>query len=82
MVKINKVCTRVGDNGRTVLGDGARLPKFHTRVSAVDTVDEANASIGLARLHVSAETKPLLQRIQGRGSVARTLCLPKPLTGH
>ncbi|HJU17531.1 MAG TPA: ATP:cob(I)alamin adenosyltransferase [Stellaceae bacterium] len=51
--KINRVYTRTGDDGRTVLGDGARLPKFHIRVAATGSVDEANAVIGGAARHVS-----------------------------
>ena len=53
MVKINRVTTRTGDDGRTALGDGARLPKFHIRVAANGSIDEANSFIGLARLDVS-----------------------------
>jgi hypothetical protein len=46
MVKINRVYTRTGADGRTVLRDGARLPKFHIRVAVTGSVDEANAFIG------------------------------------
>ena len=51
MVKLNRIYTRTGDNGTTGLGDGSRVPKDDLRVEAFGTVDEANAAIGLARLH-------------------------------
>ena len=51
MVRLTKIYTRGGDRGQTSLGDGARVPKHDLRVAAYGTVDEANAVIGLARLH-------------------------------
>jgi cob(I)alamin adenosyltransferase len=44
MVKINWVYTRTGDDGRTVLSDGARLPKFHIRVAAYGSVEKSTPS--------------------------------------
>ena len=55
MVKLNRIYTRTGDNGTTGLTSGPRRPKFDLRVDAYGTVDETNACIGLARLHVVAE---------------------------
>ena len=52
MVTLNKIYTRTGDNGTTALGTGERRPKYDLRVSAYGTVDETNACIGVARLHV------------------------------
>jgi cob(I)alamin adenosyltransferase len=78
MVKINRVYTRTGDDGRTVLGDGARLPKFHIRVAAYGSVDESNAFIGLASLHVSEEIKTILLRIQNDlFNIGADLCRPE-----
>ena len=51
MVVLSKIYTRTGDAGETALGNGARVPKFDLRVSAYGTVDEVNATVGLARLH-------------------------------
>ena len=49
MVVLNKIYTRTGDDGTTALGTGERLPKFALRIEAYGTVDELNATIGLAR---------------------------------
>ena len=51
MVVLNKIYTKTGDDGTTGLGTGERRLKYDLRVAAYGTVDEANAAIGLARLH-------------------------------
>lgn len=48
MVKLNRIYTRTGDDGSTGLGTGGRVSKDDPRVEAYGTVDEANASIGIA----------------------------------
>lgn len=50
MVKLTKIYTRAGDDGRTGLGTGERVEKDDPRVEAYGTVDEANAFVGLAAL--------------------------------
>ncbi|MFD8493422.1 cob(I)yrinic acid a,c-diamide adenosyltransferase [Amycolatopsis sp. NPDC059657] len=47
-VRINRVYTKVGDNGTTALGDGSRVPKTSVRLAAYADVDETNSVIGLA----------------------------------
>ena len=67
MVKLNKIYTRTGDDGTTGLGTGERRLKSDLRVDAYGTVDEANACIGLARLHTAAShpaIDAMLSRIQ------------------
>jgi len=67
MVKLNKIYTRTGDDGTTGLGNGARRPKSDIRIEAFGTVDEANACVGLARLHTQTDHPALdamLARIQ------------------
>jgi cob(I)alamin adenosyltransferase len=49
MVRLTRIYTKGGDKGETSLGDGARVAKHDPRVAAYGTVDEANATIGLAR---------------------------------
>ena len=65
MVRLTRIYTRGGDAGETSLGDGARVPKYDPRVAAFGTVDEANAAIGVARLHTSGEAAE--ERGQDRG---------------
>lgn len=43
-----KIYTRTGDQGSTALYAGPRVQKNHQRVEAYGTIDEANASLGLA----------------------------------
>jgi cob(I)alamin adenosyltransferase len=64
MVKLDRIYTRGGDRGETSLTDGSRVPKDDARVAAYGTVDEANAAIGLARLHAPAYADAMLARIQ------------------
>ena len=64
MVKLTRIYTRGGDRGETSLGDGTRVVKHDLRVAAFGTVDEANAVIGLARLHTESVADAMLARIQ------------------
>ncbi len=64
MVRLTRIYTRGGDGGETSLGDGSRVAKQALRVEAYGTVDEANAAIGLARLHTAGEADAMLARIQ------------------
>ncbi|MFN3937122.1 MAG: cob(I)yrinic acid a,c-diamide adenosyltransferase [Gemmobacter sp.] len=63
MVVLSKIYTRTGDAGETALGDGSRVAKHSLRVAAYGTVDEVNATIGLARLHAAGELDAALARI-------------------
>jgi cob(I)alamin adenosyltransferase len=77
MVVLNKIYTRTGDAGETALGNGARVAKHSARVSAYGTVDEVNATLGLARLHATGETDTALARIQNDlFDLGADLCLP------
>jgi len=67
VVKLNKIYTRTGDDGTTGLGTGERRLKSDLRVDAYGTVDEANACIGMARVHTAANhpaIDAMLSRIQ------------------
>ena len=64
MVVLSKIYTRTGDAGETALGNGARVAKHSARVSAYGTVDELNATVGLARLHAEGEIDAQLATIQ------------------
>ncbi len=64
MVILNKIYTRTGDKGETALGNGVRVAKDSTRVDAYGTVDEVNATVGMARIHASNDMDLALARIQ------------------
>jgi cob(I)alamin adenosyltransferase len=78
MVRLTRIYTRGGDAGQTSLGDGARVPKYDPRVSAFGTVDEANAAIGVARLHTTGDADAMLGRIQNDlFDLGADLCTPE-----
>jgi len=78
MVTLNRIYTKTGDKGETALGDGTRLSKSGLRFHAFGTVDEANAAIGLARLHTSGEVDAMLARIQNDlFDLGADLCVPE-----
>jgi cob(I)alamin adenosyltransferase len=54
MVVLNRIYTRAGDAGSTMLGNGEYRKKYDLRVDAYGTVDEVTAAIGVARLHTGA----------------------------
>ncbi len=77
MVRLTRIYTRGGDSGETSLGDGARVSKHALRVAAYGTVDEANAAIGIARLHVDTAADAMLGRIQNDlFDLGADLCTP------
>ena len=67
-VRINRVYTKTGDDGGTHLVGGHRVSKDDLRIECYGTVDELNATIGLARLHahgeIAAELDAILERVQ------------------
>ena len=79
MVVLNRIYTRTGDDGTTALGTGERRKKYDLRVAAYGTLDEVNATIGVARLH-AAEDRDLdaaLARVQNDlFDVEADLCMP------
>ncbi len=64
MVKLNKIYTKTGDDGTTGLVRGPRRLKHDLRVNCFGTVDEANATIGVARL--STVSMPKIDSLLGR----------------
>ena len=64
MVVLNKIYTRTGDKGDTALGNGERVAKHDARVAAYGTVDECNATLGVARLHATGDLDAQLAMIQ------------------
>ena len=77
MVVLSKIYTKTGDAGETALGNGARVAKHSLRVSAYGTVDETNATIGLARLHSQGDMDAALARISNDlFDLGADLCTP------
>jgi cob(I)alamin adenosyltransferase len=82
MVQLTRIYTRGGDAGMTSLGSGDRVKKHDPRVAAYGTIDEANAVIGIARLHVDAEIDAMLNRIQNDlFDLGADLCRPDDKAG-
>lgn len=80
MVVLNRIYTKTGDAGTTALGSGERVPKASLRIAAYGTVDETNATVGMARLHLG-NTEPavdaMLSRIQNDlFDLGADLCVP------
>jgi cob(I)alamin adenosyltransferase len=80
MVRLTRIYTRGGDRGETSLGDGSRVAKHSLRVEAYGTVDEANAALGVCRLHSAAlpDLDRMLMRIQNDlFDLGADLCTPE-----
>jgi cob(I)alamin adenosyltransferase len=76
MVVLSKIYTRTGDTGETSLGNGDRVAKYDLRVASYGTVDETNATLGLARLH-GGDLDPALARISNDlFDLGADLCTP------
>ena len=78
-MRLDRIYTRGGDRGETSLGDGARTPKFHIRVKAFGGIDEANAAIGVALLHIDdQEVRSILSVVQNDlFDLGADLCVPE-----
>jgi cob(I)alamin adenosyltransferase len=80
MVTLNRIYTRTGDDGTTALGSGERTKKYNLRIASYGTVDEANAAIGMARVHLGGqppELEAMLFRIQNdMFDLGADLCIP------
>jgi cob(I)alamin adenosyltransferase len=79
MVVLNRIYTRTGDDGTTALGSGERRKKYDPRIEAYGTLDEANAVIGVVRLHTASDAllDGMLVRIQNDlFDVEADLCMP------
>ncbi len=68
-VNLTRIYTKLGDGGETHLGDMSRVSKLDPRVEAYGTVDELNATLGVALL------QPGFRRASPSGCAAcRTTC--------
>ncbi len=76
MVVLSKIYTRTGDQGETGLGNGDRVPKFSLRVASYGTVDETNATVGMARLHAGDMDGALARISNDLFDLGADLCTP------
>jgi cob(I)alamin adenosyltransferase len=65
-VNLTRIYTKLGDGGETHLGDMSRVSKLDPRVEAYGTVDELNATLGVALLQpaLSPAFADWLRRVQ------------------
>lgn len=68
-IRLNRIYTRGGDEGKTSLVGGQRVAKNSLRIDCYGTVDELNAFIGMARVSSleraeCAALEPILLRVQ------------------
>jgi len=62
-----KIYTKTGDQGRTSLIGGTKVPKSNIRIDSYGTIDELNSFIGLLRDQAPDEdSKVILKEIQDR----------------
>ena len=61
--RLTQINTKTGDEGKTGLGDGTRVPKFSTRIECLGSVDELNSIIGLILTENVSQTS-ILKKIQ------------------
>ncbi|MFI4990458.1 MAG: cob(I)yrinic acid a,c-diamide adenosyltransferase [Solirubrobacterales bacterium] len=83
-VNLTRIYTKLGDGGETHLGDMSRVSKVHPRVEAYGTVDELNATIGLALLApaMPGQFAQWLQRVQNDLlDIGADLSVPPPQEG-
>ncbi len=84
-VNLTRIYTKGGDRGETHLGDMSRVSKLHPRVEAYGTVDELNATIGVALLApgLEPEVARWLSRVQNDLlDVGADLSVPAPAEGE
>jgi cob(I)alamin adenosyltransferase len=83
-VNLTRIYTKAGDRGETHLGDMSRVSKCHPRVEAYGTVDELNATLGVALLTpgLPANFVQWLARVQNDLlDVGADLSVPAPSEG-
>ncbi len=79
-VNLTRIYTKLGDGGETHLGDMSRVSKLHPRVEAYGTIDELNATLGVALLQpLPARFAEWLGRVQNDLlDVGADLSVPPP----
>ncbi len=69
-IALNRIYTRAGDAGQTRLVGGQRVAKDDRRIECYGTVDELNASLGVARA-TAEELAGRVERLRGLASILK-----------
>jgi cob(I)alamin adenosyltransferase len=79
LVYLNRIYTRSGDEGRTMLGDGRQVPKTDQRIVAYGAVDEVNSLLGVVlTVELSDRHREILVDVQNDlFDVGADLCVPE-----
>jgi len=83
-VNLTRIYTKLGDGGETHLGDMSRVSKLDSRVEAYGTVDELNATLGVALIQpgLPQAFAAWLHRVQNDLlDLGADLSVPAPPTG-
>lgn len=67
---LNRIYTRLGDEGQTSLAGGQRISKDDLRIESYGIVDELNAFVGIARVTLE-ELREVQPRLESLGSILR-----------
>ncbi len=77
-----KIYTRTGDEGETGLYGSGKVPKDSLRIAAIGDVDELNAALGVAAIHLGQSLQEPLREVQRRlfdvGAELATVDRPPP----
>ncbi|HEY7086771.1 MAG TPA: cob(I)yrinic acid a,c-diamide adenosyltransferase [Tepidisphaeraceae bacterium] len=78
-----KIYTRTGDDGTTGLIGGSRVRKSDPRLDCYGTIDELNASLGLAAVALDRSIRLLVEQVQNDLFVIGShLASPDPQSAH
>jgi cob(I)alamin adenosyltransferase len=83
-MRIDRVYTKAGDEGRTSLIGGEQVSKGHLRLESYGTLDELNATVGLVLMSLEQSAAgphltPVLRRIQNElFNLGAELATPDP----
>jgi cob(I)alamin adenosyltransferase len=83
-VRLTRIYTRGGDEGKTSLGDGSRVSKLDLRIAAYGTTDELNSVLGVVlAAGCPPELDAPLRRIQNElFDLGADLCVPLGVEGR
>lgn len=74
-----KIYTKTGDQGKTALFGGTRVPKHHIRIDSYGTVDELNSYLGLLRdQEIDSHSREILMKIQEKLFVVGAILATDP----